>query len=84
MDEIVLSGATSSAGSYLGNGITPFWTMSPYSFGGSSGAQMYADSGGYFTANDSSSFAIRPVVSLKRVTRYSEGNGTYMHPYVIE
>ena len=98
IDEMVLAGmATISAyvnniynqnsvTSYLrSNANNDYWTLSPHIFKDVAAIWFYFDVGTLIsdTGSDDSSYALRPVVSLKSATTISGGNGTASSPFVI-
>ena len=72
-----------NASYYLYNGINN-WTMSPYYFSNWGSLIFYLDSIGAFgTYYGGGLLGIRPVVSLKKGTVLSSGNGSTAAPYIV-
>ena len=88
IDEMSMAGGkvrTANANFYLTTGAY-YWSLSPYVFGidgNASGFDVHS-AGILFDANATSTFGLRPVVSLKLGTSISEGEGTGASPYIIK
>ena len=97
VDEMVLAGMTTdstyfnnnydenSVTSYLrSNANNNYWTLSPLAFDDDGAYVWYFDANGVLFRNGaSSSYALRPVVSLKSATTISGGNGTSSSPFIV-
>ena len=85
-DEVTMAGlpwSGSTTSNYLYTG-QYYWTMSPYSFGGSFASVFRVDSDGslnYSWVNNS--FGVRPVINLRSDITILSGDGTSSNPYVI-
>lgn len=61
-----------------------WWTSSPYSFSSNSANVALVNSGGGIGASgSSSSYGVRPVISLAPGTVYESGNGTIDYPFYV-
>ena len=63
-----------------------YWTMSPYSFGGTRAWVLCVDSYGFLgeIRVEWSGGGVRPVINLKTSTLFSSGNGTAENPYGVK
>jgi hypothetical protein len=63
-----------------------YWLNTPYSFESSSISDRYVYSTGYLYNNSivSNLYGVRPTVSLIPGIKYTEGDGSKEHPYVIK
>ena len=97
-DETVLAGAAifsvyynnnydkNSVTSYLRSNATIdwYWTLSPFAFNGGYARVWFSGVDGRLAVDKvDSSYALRPIVSLKSATTISGGNGTASSPFVI-
>ena len=86
-DEVSMSGggfgsSNSNSNYYLYTG-NYYWTMSPYSFSGSSAYEFNVGSNGYIGSSDVyNTYGVRPVISLKSSVELS-GSGTINEPWVL-
>ena len=84
LDEIMLAGNDSS--NYLGTGQS-WWLGSPRSFNGSFARGYYVISSGYLGNGNvvtiSYAYGVRPAVSLRPGTEYSDGDGSADKPYIV-
>ena len=78
--ELRLSGYSNSH--YFNNG-QPVWLASPYRFDGGDASVRVADSGDFTYFNVRRSWGVRPSVSLKQNTEFTEGDGSFTNPFVI-
>ena len=88
IDEIAYAGGKkwqTNTSYYLYNN-TNYWTMSPSHIAYSYVSESVLYSTGYFGTNGISGFShtLRPVISLKKGTILSNGNGTSTSPYIVE
>ena len=61
-----------------------WWTMSPAYFSGSYAYTFFVKSTGVLSfAQVNTSYAIRPVISLKACVKYASGDGTSANPYQV-
>lgn len=75
--------STDSSSNYLYSG-NDYWTMSPAYFNGSRAYNSYITSGGKISDGVvSTSYGIRPVITLKQDTILIGGNGSAASPYKI-
>jgi hypothetical protein len=87
-DEIAYAGGKygssySNSTYYLYTG-QDFWLLSPYYFNGSKAYMWYVSSSGYlggYTVH--ASLGVRPAISLKAGTKFTDGDGTTGDPYVV-
>ncbi len=83
-DELVLAGgvATNPSTFYLNNGY--YWSMSPSQFNGIYAEEFYDETD--YVSNDevSTTFGLRPAISLKPGQPVISGDGTATNPYVIK
>ncbi len=87
-DEVIyagLAGTSTNKDYYLYTGAN-YWTMSPTYFDDRHAGSFCVNSYGHMYDGDyvSSSYGVRPVISLKSDTPYSDGDGTKENPYIID
>ncbi len=63
-----------------------YWLASPYNFYHSGASEFFVHSNGslYYNYVYTSSYGVRPAVSLKPGTLYSSGDGTPEQPYIVD
>ena len=80
--------SSSTDASYSSTGSTYWWLLSPYSWSGSSalvfGVRGSSNPGRLVSSNVSSTYGVRPAVSLKSCVKTSGGDGSANSPYTIE
>ncbi len=91
LDEAIFAGSQNVAlnGDYLHTYLytgKAYWTMTPYAFWEQSAMNNTISASGTLSnrVNVSSSFGVRPVISLKEGTEYLSGVGTVKDPYVVD
>ena len=85
-DEVMLAGGRSNFvdNYYLNTGQT-YWTLSPAGFTNYYANGFVIDASGYLLNSDiKKSAGVRPVISLKKGTKASNGIGTADDPYIVE
>lgn len=83
-DEALLSGVlTYNKSNYLYTGST-YWLLSPILYSNNAVVSTIYSNGAFGIADESyREYGVRPVISLKSGTRFSEGDGTTGNPYKI-
>ncbi len=89
-DEVVLAGGATNSDSssfYLNSGLEPYWTMSPNGNSDTSAHNFYVENGVIgtdFYQPVSSTYGLRPVITIKANQEITNGTGTVINPYIIE
>ena len=88
MADVVFAGGSVSAnntGYYLRT-TDAYWTMTPYQFDASNGAQVAAvdGNGKILPKTVTSNLKVRPVISIDQKTLVLRGSGLESDPYILE
>ena len=61
-----------------------YWLGSPYAFYNNASGAVVKERGGLNSDSVAYSYGVRPAISLKPGTRYSDGDGSMANPYIVD